>query len=36
MARESCMAGNWKMNPESLEDAVALAKEVRCERALVL
>jgi len=29
MARESCMAGNWKMNPESLEDAVALAKEVK-------
>eukprot|EP00614_Pseudopedinella_elastica_P013233 CAMPEP_0172602080 /NCGR_PEP_ID=MMETSP1068-20121228/22291_1 /TAXON_ID=35684 /ORGANISM="Pseudopedinella elastica, Strain CCMP716" /LENGTH=287 /DNA_ID=CAMNT_0013403337 /DNA_START=38 /DNA_END=901 /DNA_ORIENTATION=- len=28
MARESVMAGNWKMNPESLEEAVALAKSV--------
>jgi len=28
MARDSCMAGNWKMNPSSLEEAVALAEEV--------
>jgi len=28
MARDSCMAGNWKMNPASLEEATALAKEV--------
>ena len=26
--RDSYMAGNWKLNPESLDDAKALAKEV--------
>lgn len=33
MARDSCMAGNWKMNPTSLEEATTLAKEV-CAEAL--
>lgn len=28
MARDSCMAGNWKMNPVTLDEATALAKEV--------
>jgi len=28
MARESCIAGNWKMNPTSLEEAVQLAEDV--------
>ena len=30
-ARESLMAGNWKMNPETVEEAVALAKKVQIE-----
>eukprot|EP00640_Fibrocapsa_japonica_P003670 CAMPEP_0113935686 /NCGR_PEP_ID=MMETSP1339-20121228/2790_1 /TAXON_ID=94617 /ORGANISM="Fibrocapsa japonica" /LENGTH=296 /DNA_ID=CAMNT_0000937921 /DNA_START=96 /DNA_END=986 /DNA_ORIENTATION=- /assembly_acc=CAM_ASM_000762 len=28
MAREAVLAGNWKMNPETLDEAVALAKGV--------
>lgn len=31
-ARESLMAGNWKMNPETVEEAVALAKMVKSQK----
>jgi triosephosphate isomerase len=27
-ARKPFIAGNWKMNPETVEEAVALAKEI--------
>mmetsp|Transcript_26397 Transcript_26397/g.65142 ORF Transcript_26397/g.65142 Transcript_26397/m.65142 type:complete len:253 (+) Transcript_26397:127-885(+) len=33
MARRPIIAGNWKMNPESLEEAVALAEGVKKEAA---